>query len=31
MFCQLYKSRIENFMTSPPPSNWDGVATMQTK
>jgi adenylate cyclase len=31
MFGQLYKSRIEEFTASPPPSNWDGVATMQTK
>lgn len=30
-FCQIYQSRIEEFTTSPPPSNWDGVATMQTK
>jgi adenylate cyclase len=27
----LYKSRIEKFRANPPPADWDGVATLQTK
>ena len=30
-FCELYESRIEEFRVNPPPSDWDGVATLQTK
>jgi adenylate cyclase len=30
-FCELYETRIQNFMADPPPPTWDGVATLQTK
>jgi adenylate cyclase len=30
-FCELYEARIEEFRVNPPPSDWDGVATLQTK
>ena len=30
-FCQLYQARIEEFKVNPPPPDWDGVATLQTK
>jgi adenylate cyclase len=31
VFCELYAERIEEFRTNPPPPDWDGVATLQTK
>jgi hypothetical protein len=30
-FCDLYDARIEEFKSNPPPAEWEGVATMQTK
>ena len=30
-FCGLYEARIEEFKVKPPPPDWDGVATLQTK
>ena len=30
-FCKLYEARIEAFKVNPPPPDWDGVATLQTK
>ena len=30
-FCELYEARIEEFKGNPPPPDWDGVATLQTK
>ena len=30
-FCELYEARIEEFKVNPPPPDWDGVATLQTK
>ncbi len=30
-FCELYERRIKAFEVDPPPPNWDGVATLQTK
>jgi len=30
-FCKLYEARIDAFKVNPPPSDWDGVATLQTK
>ena len=30
-FCQLYEARIDEFKVNPPPPDWDGVATLQTK
>jgi adenylate cyclase len=30
-FCELYEERIKAFEIDPPPPNWDGVATLQTK
>jgi adenylate cyclase len=31
MFCALYEARIEEFKVNPPPPDWDGIATLQTK
>lgn len=30
-FCELYATRIEAYRASPPPADWDGVATLETK
>jgi len=30
-FCALYETRIAEFKGNPPPLDWDGVATLQTK
>ncbi len=30
-FCELYEARVEAFKVNPPPPDWDGVATLQTK
>jgi adenylate cyclase len=30
-FCKLYESRIKAFEVDPPPPDWDGIATLQTK
>lgn len=30
-FCQLFETRIETFKTSPPPADWDGVFSADTK
>jgi adenylate cyclase len=30
-FCELFAARIEEFKLNPPPPDWDGVATLQTK
>ncbi len=31
VICALYKERIKNFMLSPPPADWDGTVTFESK